>query len=89
MLNFRVKEHEASAIDAAAKRKGLNRSDFIRKALIVAIGEDEVKRFAEIAPAKNVSPKCLDGDYKSCKTATWSRTVTGVRQCNECGLKSA
>lgn len=87
MLNFRVKDAELRAIDAAAKAAGMNRSDFIRFALNSVL-KNEVAVTVKPKPAPQTKTKCAQGqDPRTCVSAVWVKLPTGVRQCQVCGVR--
>jgi hypothetical protein len=76
MINFRMKPSEIRVLDEAATAAGLTRSDFIRKAVWVAIHS--------YVPGAAEKPKCQFGDPKECPVAQW--TKVGTRKvCRTCG----
>ncbi len=94
MINFRVRGEDQARIDATAKKLGLNRSDFIKRALTEAIA-----RYAGDA----TPVQALPGRGKAKIEVTAARTPfddcpknanchltklpTGVKVCESCNVK--
>lgn len=89
MMNFRAKPHEVDLIDQAARSLGMNRSQFIRNAVQLAIAaykdRGQVRVAVEVPASKGAG--CKEGDVRGCTLAQWSKLPTGVQVCSTCGVR--
>lgn len=85
MINFRAEPNELAAIDNAARQLGLNRSDFIRRAINDYLGrEREVA--VEVRTSRN--GECIEGkQIRDCTMKSMQKQANGVQMCVVCGKK--
>ena len=94
MINFRLREEDIPKLDAAAKMSGMNRSDFIRLAVsekVASMGVSQESLAAKDGRGEAKS-KNSPGPFPDCPKSSnckFQRSVTGIRVCATCGLKSA
>ncbi len=77
MINFRLKPAEIRVLDEAAAAAGLTRSEFIRKAVWLAI-------HSYVPEEKKKDSLCPQGDPQSCQQAVWTKIGRG-KICRTCG----
>ena len=79
MINFRATEAEADALEAAAVRMGITKSDLIKNALKQFLG-------GGTTPQPSVpGPACVTGKPgPSCQKAVWIKRADGSKICQVC-----
>lgn len=94
MINFRVRAEDQVRIDATASKLGMNRSDFIKKALTEAIaryaGDStpvEALPGRGKAKAVTVTPKTPFENCPKNTACSLTRLPTGVKVCESCNVK--
>jgi hypothetical protein len=79
MINFRATEAEADALEDAAKRMGMTKSDLIKTALKNFLGGGTTPK------PQLPGPVCVTGTPSaSCSKAVWVKRQDGSKICQVC-----
>jgi hypothetical protein len=93
MMNFRTNQGMMDQYTAAAKASGMSRSEWLRNAADLALGRYQSTGSTPKANATEIPTKtgaeCEEGDYRKCSSAIWASLPSGIKKCNQCGVKTA
>jgi len=91
MVNFRAPTESLDLYDHAADAAGMSRSQWLRNAAELALASHVDAGFTPkaVPVEEGGSPKCVEGDFKTCGAANWTHEATGLNHCETCGIRTS